>query len=1319
MSSPQPPSEPVSGIRTFHRPARTAIPLPEAETINLAKPPPDPEDAQQPSLWQAILPTLGAFGIVGFALISGRILYLYFALGLAGLMLFSAVMIRVLQRRNVRRRERRQRQRYEQYLVDQRQDLVNKASLQRARTERLYPTLPDLWHIVTDPTRLWERRLSDDDFMSVRLGTGPVPARARPEMDVTSAVAGGLTPDLLADAERLVADFDTLPNMPVVTDLTGLGTIGVVGDSQQRADLLPGLAAQLGVFRSPYDLRFVVWSADPTPWLWMKWLPHVRDNLASDSSDSGALTITSDVADLDVLLQQIVIPRLRHLESIEGDRYFDEHPALRFQQVVLVLDGYDPETEVGALDTLDEVFEKAGAVGVTVLCLVDQPAQLPVHVDARLRCREAGTWTFTAEETELPQIRPDPIPVDTCEMIARGLAPFRLRGEARMTEAVEAEGILDLHGYHSRSMLDVARMWKGRSREDQLAVQLGESEEGIVSLDLKESAEGGLGPHGLLVGATGSGKSELLRTLVMGLAMREPPELLSFLLVDFKGGATFDGLEQLPHTAGTITNLEQDPVLIARVQEALFGELERRQRMLRTGDGFDKVSEYQAHWLETGGEVPPLPTLVVVIDEFGELIAAQPDFMDVFLSIGRTGRSLGVHLLLSSQRLEGGRISKLQTHLRYRLCLRTFSPEESREVIGSTAAYELPPIPGLGYLKVDNDLTQFRAALATRPYREPSEHGLEAAFIADFDPRGGTTVTIGGESAPVHDRQPATTEMEVVLDALSGQAGRRVKPVWLPPLPAAVSLDRMLTDDHRSDPSAPDWLKVPVGMVDRPRTQAMERLVLDFTGAGGHLAVIGATRSGKSTLLQTLIGSMALTHSPHHVQVYGIDYGGGGLSAVEGLPHVGAVFGRGHVDEVARLLGLVRSIITRRVELFRSGGISSMADLHRARDAGEIEDPFGEVFVVVDNWALMGQDLSFDARDALGDLVNGALHYGVHFVVTSNRWVDLKSSLRESFGGRLELRLNDPFDSEIDRKAAVNVPADVPGRGLYGGFHYQAALPRIDSTDDISGLDLGIEHLIDHCADRWKDAPAAEPVRVLPTLVELSRLPATDGPGIRVGLEQHSFQPWTVDLFSRDDPHLIVLGDTESGKTNLLRTWIHGLLRHHTSERLKIALIDNRRELAADVPERYLFGVGIGPEATTSLAEKIAAEMEGRRAETLEARVWDGSQMVLFIDDYDLIGGGYNNPLDPLVELLPFGRDLGFHVVVARRLTGSSRAMHQSIMQRLVDLSTPLLMLSGNPAEGMVAGVKPRRLPPGRGILVTRKGDTVVQTALFDLEGSR
>ncbi|MBD3785179.1 MAG: type VII secretion protein EccCa, partial [Micrococcales bacterium] len=498
----------------------------------------------------------------------------------------------------------------------------------------------------------------------------------------------------------------------------------------------------------------------------------------------------------------------------------------------------------------------------------------------------------------------DQVSTTRAEAAARRLAPRYAADEPEVRDALTASTeLVDLLGTGDVRDFETETAWRARLQRDRLRVPIGVDERGVpVALDIKESAQQGMGPHGLVIGATGSGKSELLRTLVLALAMTHSPESLNFVLVDFKGGATFAGMADLPHVSAVITNLGQELTLVERMQDALQGEMTRRQELLRSAGNFANVTDYERA-RAGGADLEPLPALLIVADEFSELLAAKPEFADLFVAIGRLGRSLSMHLLLSSQRLEEGRLRGLESHLSYRIGLRTFSAGESRTVIGVPDAYELPPVPGLGYLKPDQTtLTKFKAAYVSGPpkgrRRRTVSEGAAASGPSEILPFTLAPVT-AGRRAPVEEAASAPQEsaeeravFDIAVSRMKGK-GRPAHQVWLPPLDVPNSMDQLF-GDLAADPQlglvSRSWRErgdyvLPVGIVDRPLEQRRELYVLRLGGAGGHVAVVGGPRSGRSTFARTLVSAIALTTTPLESQVYVLDFGGGTFTPLAKLAH--------------------------------------------------------------------------------------------------------------------------------------------------------------------------------------------------------------------------------------------------------------------------------------------------------------------------------------------------------------------------------------------------------------------------------------------------
>jgi S-DNA-T family DNA segregation ATPase FtsK/SpoIIIE len=875
-------------------------------------------------------------------------------------------------------------------------------------------------------------------------------------------------------------------------------------------------------------------------------------------------------------------------------------------------------------------------------------------------------------------------------------------------------------------------------------VPIGVGEGGLPAhLDLKESAQQGMGPHGLVIGATGSGKSEFLRTLVLGLAMTHSPEQLNMVLVDFKGGATFAGMSDMPHVSAVITNLSQELTLVDRMQDALSGEMVRRQELLREAGNFASVRDYEK--ARTAGEdLAPLPSLFVVVDEFSEMLSAKPEFIDLFVAIGRLGRSLGIHLLLASQRLEEGRLRGLESHLSYRVGLRTFSAQESRAVLGVPDAYELPAVPGLGYLKPDpTTMQRFKAAYVSGPpsgrapvRRDEGGHvrGILPFTVASVRPLEQEPDTAPEPVAP----QPVsdTSLLDLAVRRMAGR-GPAAHQVWLPPLEEPDTLDGLfgdLVEDPALGLHSPSWralggLTVPLGTVDRPREQRRDTLTVDLSGAAGHVAVVGGPRSGKSTLLRTIVASASLVTTPQESQFFVLDFGGGTFAPLADFPHVAGVGTRSEPDVVRRILAEVTGVVDRREAYFREQGIDSIETYRARRRRAAADDGFGDVFLVVDGWSTLRADFD-DLEMEIQQLAGRGLTFGLHVVAGAARWSDFRAAMRDVFGTRLELRLGDHIDSEIDRRLAALVPTGRPGRGLVQSkLHFLGALPRIDAAPTGHDLGDGVEDLVRRVGAAWR-GPAGPKLRLLPERIDLDDVRRMAGAGESAGADEPAGGPLLLGVDERElaplgldvdaEPHLLVLGDGQSGKSALLRAYVQEVARTRGAAEAQVVVVDYRRSLLGEVPEGHLLQYLTSAQQATPALRDLAAYLEQRipgpdvTPEQLRSRSWwQGAEVFVVVDDYDLVATQQSSPLAPLQPLLAQARDVGLHVVVARRSGGASRALYEPVIQTLRDLAMPGLLLSGSPDEGPLLGtLRPTPLPPGRGRLVTRdRGVETVQVA--------
>jgi DNA segregation ATPase FtsK/SpoIIIE, S-DNA-T family len=1305
--------------------------LPSGEIV--LQPPPEipenPPDNFQQTLM--ILPMIAMAVGMGAAFLGGggnKIMYVAggaMALGMGGMMIGS--MTRGKGERKIKLNGARRD--YLRYLGQVRRRVRRVAEMQREALEWVSPQPRALPSLLADPElrRIWERRPSSSDFAKVRIGTGThrlavrlVPPDTKPVEDLDPLCAGAL--------RRFIRAYGSVPQLPVGISLRSFARIAPGGDPEAVYGMLRAMIAQVAVFHSPDDVRICVCASRDRMrwWQWIKWLPH---NMHPSESDAAGPV-------------RLMAPSLLQLEAMLGTEisgrgtFSPNRPAQ--PMLVVIVDGGEG---LG-----DSRLGTDGVEGAVIIDLTQSGAATPGSGSApalRMKVSPSGTEMLsrdrTGAETATPVGVPDTMSLAEADALARQLAPLRPRVGGPTEDPLASDTTLtSLLGVSSPFMLDMASLWRPRPQRSLLRVPIGTDSEGQpVELDIKESAQGGMGPHGLVIGATGSGKSELLRTLVLGMALTHPPDVLNFVLVDFKGGATFLGLDELNHVSAVITNLADELPLVDRMRDALNGELVRRQELLRAAGNFASLRDYNRARQERH-DLPPVPTLFVVLDEFSELLSARPEFIDLFVQIGRLGRSLGVHLLLASQRLEEGRLRGLDTHLSYRVGLRTFSAAESRVVLGVPDAYELPPQPGNGYLKFGTEsMTRFKAAYVSGPpdtskSKAPVRRGRP--MIVPFGPGYVRPEII--EDAPPAERQrgdeAGANLLDIVVGQLAGQ-GPTAHQIWLPPLDVPPTLDQLLpplsiTQYYGCSVDSPDWhgqLRAVTGIIDRPFDQRRDPLWVDLSAAAGHAAIVGAPRSGKSTMLRTLVSSLVLLHTPREAQFYCLDFGGGSLGALAGLPHVGGVAARLDVTRVRRAVAEVQTVLVRREKEFAEQGIESIDAYRRMRARGDFAgDGFGDVFLVIDGWLTLRQEFE-DLEQAVTAIAARGLGYGVHVLAATGKWSEFRPAIRDLFGTRLELRLGDPYESEVDRRIAANVPEGAPGRGLTReGLHFLAGLPRIDSDPKPATLADGVRNMVETIAAAWQAEPAPQ-IRMLPEVLPVSALPsaAQTGTKIPIGIDEATLSPVLLDFEA--DAHFLVLGDTECGKSNLLRLVAESIADRFTPKQARIIFVDYRRSLLDSAELENQIGYATSSAAAVPLLNDAREALTARlpppdlTPQQLRARSWwSGSDLYVIVDDYDLVSGS-TNPILPIAELLPQARDIGLHLVLARSAGGASRAMFDPVIQKIKEMGSPGLIMSGSKDEGVLLGnIKAQAQPPGRGFFVGRRtGSRLIQVAMVDDAG--
>ncbi|GAA4217951.1 type VII secretion protein EccCa [Actinocatenispora rupis] len=1309
----------------FRRPPRRPGPqLPRGELL-LESPPEVPEELPR-GLGQIlmVLPMLAGAGAMAFMYAGrGGGMMTYVAGGMFGVSMLGMAVGQLGGGRGDKTAElNAERRDYMRYLAQIRKRVRRASEAQRAALTWKHPEPDALWSIAAS-RRMWERRISDDDFGEIRVAVGPQKLAVKIVTPETKPVED-LEPMSAIALRRFVRTFNPVPNLPTAVSLRAFSRIVLRGDREADLGAAQSLLCQAATLHAPDDLRIAV--VTPTEnfalWDWTKWLPHNQYPRRTDAAGPVRMVFET-MAELEELLAEEISARPRHSP--------DAKPLTDQPHLLVVLDGGEV--------TADCQLTGPALLGTTVL---DLNGTVPRDAGRWLLCLDL--WPDKAEvyrgDRSTPIGRPDHMSREQAEAVARQLAPYRMSAQAGPEDTLAtAYELTDLLGVGDAGGFDPHRTWRpNKPNRERLRIPLGRGPDGgLVELDIKEAAQEGMGPHGLIIGATGSGKSELLRTIVSALAIGHSSEELNLVLVDFKGGATFASLDVLPHTSAVITNLEDEIELVDRMKDALAGEMVRRQELLRAAGNY--VSQYEYEKARRAGEpLEPLPALLIICDEFSELLAAKPDFIELFVMIGRLGRSLAVHLLLASQRLEEGKLRGLDTHLSYRIGLRTFSAVESRIVLGVPDAYELPNAPGHGYLKVDTStMLRFRGAYVSGPYKQGAAKEREQALVSGkvvrftVDHTPVPDLPEEHEPEPQHDEQGGkqTSVLEVIADRLTGQ-GKPAHQVWLPPLsappPLSELLPELMVDPERGlCPAGSDrlgTLTTPVGVVDKPYEQKRDLFTAELGGAGGNVIIVGGPQTGKSTMLRSLICSLALTHTPREAQFFCLDFGGGTLTTLKDLPHVSGVATRREAEAVRRTVAEVIGVLDAREARFTELGIDSIATYRRRRAAGEFaDDPFGDVFLVVDGWGTVREDYD-EYEQKLASLAQRGLGFGVHLVITAARWAEVRINMRDLLGTRFELKLGDPAESEIDRRSAANVPARTPGRGLSPQkLHFLSAVPRIDGHATDENLSDGVADLVRRIRDGWSKDPAPK-VRLLPRMFTAERFveeaPQSRSGLVTIGLDESQLAPVALDFAT--EPHFFALGDSESGKSTLLRVIAKQLVAKYTPEQARIIIADYRRSLLGAIGGDHLLGYAASGQALQEMMGSVVGSMKRRlpgpdvTPEQLRDRSWwSGPDLYVLVDDYDLVASPSGNPIAPLAEFLPQARDIGLHLILTRRCGGAARAMYEQVVQRLKELDSPALLMSGNREEGALFGsLKPSPQPPGRGTLVRRReGNELIQLA--------
>jgi S-DNA-T family DNA segregation ATPase FtsK/SpoIIIE len=1348
----------------FNRPPRILSVLPN-ESVEIPSPPQMPQEPET-FRWMSILLPLGGIvfmvalmAVLGGGAGGGGMLYLLFLpMMLAG---YAVTYLSYRgQKKDFLKRLDEGRRGYAQELKNTENRLYSLREREQAFLRRMNPDLEECQRMAErrDP-RLGERRPADPDFLRPRLGIGILPA----SVEIRPADTKHPSPELAKeiDIARILAEkFAVIPDIPIPARLMQAGSIGIAGNRADTVRIARSILCHLLVHHWFSELQAAALgdAQARAEWSWLAKAPHASAALAWPAAELDF----SDPEKCGVLLE--LENELKRRERIlDARRMVGDNSTLPpLPCLVIVLDTFPPSFSHPGLDLL---LKKGKALGVFGLVLTPEASQIPGECGAILELRygsltykESGSGGVTAA------CRPDFCDSLRAEAIARALAKVDWNEKEDLSAPPATISFLEMLKAGKAEDLPIEQWWNGGSPFGFLQAPIGKtSATSEFIFDLRDQ-DGSHGPHGLLGGMTGSGKSEVLKTLILALAAACHPFDVNFALVDYKGGAAFNDLAGLPHVVGVMTDIESHASYAERMLLALGGELERRKRILERARSIFRFGRSHVDDYRTLRVRQPLPHLVIVFDEFAEFKNRHPEESKRLISIARLGRSLGVHLILATQNISAAIDPQILQNSNFRVCLRTSQPEDSVQMIGIPDAIHLAR--GRAYFySTGRSLVQI--AYCGGKYRGDGG-GKKPDQLLVVHP-GGRRETVAmpypcTADASGNPGKARITEADAVVERLNAAMNnlrlRKPPPVWRDPLPDRLCAPDLLQDHftggwdgstwhpcRRWEASAEDGATPnPIlGICDLPQKQQQPPFELPLEEGGGHFLVFGSAASGKTTLLKTLALAIMRMYPPARAQIYILDFGGQShLRVLERFPHVGAVITRFETERAERWLRFAQAELRRRNDLFRRKGVGTIADYNRQAGAEALPD----LFFLIDNFLGLKRAFPMEFAGEIASLVGGSASSGIHLAAATSLPADLPGDMPSNVHTQATLHQSTQTEyfGIVGMIAEARLQEDVgrpprPGRGFLRGtppIEFQAALPAPGGSDQERMewiLALG-----EKMRAAWK-GPRPHPIESLPYSLPL---PESAGP-LRAGCPHASPQgkdfetllPLGMNL-EEDGPVFLVTGSAgQSGKTTALLAWALSLAERHAPRDLQFIFIDfHSRNLLPLKNLPHTLEYVHRPAEFEPCLKRLAAAMQKRASALEEAfqknpdRFDRGAFLagypacVVMIDDYDRFALRCESGGRQLAECLAVGGESGLSMIVAGNAADLPKDYDDDLMKKARKMGCGLLF-SGNAAIDQFNNAKSppyqplAGLPPGRGYFIRKGQARIYQNFMYWEEGKK
>lgn len=1232
----------------FQRPPRMIPEMPEGEMIIAAPPLAGTEPSVNwlvvllPAIGMMMVPLILILASMGSTSSGSSSSYMLLYLIMGPISLITAIATYTSQKGKFKKDEEKRKDSYSKYIEQKNAELIKLHDLQRNALIRAYPDFKECMNIAEKKEHsLWERLPVHADFLSIRLGSGNVPFNVNVKLSDTQQTFGE-EDELVKNAKGLITEFREISKVPVFLPLQDNISVGGVGDRASILNFTRNTAAFIAATHSYDEVKMgVVCPAEEyEKWSFMRWLPHIWDDgfeqryFAKDRR--GVQKTFSSLLD-------IVKARDILMKNIGSGLKYDATPVY----VLFVADGELVRNE----PLLRFLVQNRRELGIITFFLFDKYENLPKDCNCIINVSGTrGEVLFKDGNRHALHFETESVDIDEAEKFCRILAPVRISNLTAAQTLPKAVTLFQMLELKDINKLDIISRWRANEPYLSLAADVGLMPGGIhLQVDLHEKAHG---PHGLVAGTTGSGKSEFIQTLILSLALNYHPHELAFILIDYKGGGMANLFRQLPHVCGIITNLGGNQT--DRALASIKGEVARRQAF------FDKVGvnhiDKYLKLFRGKQTTETMPHLVIIIDEFAELKDEKPEFISELVSTARVGRSYGIHLILATQKPSGVVDAQIWSNARFKVCFKVQNTEDSKEMLKRPDAAAIT-VPGRGYLQVGNDevFELFHSAWSGAEYHDGNDNDLDSIKEVELD---GTRQPID-RSIFKNDKKEYRTELSCGVDLICIQAGRAgikgIRGPWLPPLPDKIflqniMLENSLTQDWNTRREASNWACACAGLVDNPSAQSQYPLIIDFVREG-HVVVIGSPSSGKTTLLKTLVVSLALSNSPEDVWFYLLDFGGRTLNVFEGMPHTGAVIKPEEEEKLKNFSRMVSKELENRKRLFAELGTASV---QAYREHGQ---NIPAMFIVIDNIAALLEGYP-EIEELLVQISREGGSLGIFMVITAHTSSSVKYKIMSNIKRILALQLTDrsEYISLIGRGAIE--PLNLPGRGLIKAdspLEFQTALS-VPGTTEVE-QSRQIKALCDKMTEAWHGKPAAQ-VPVVPALLTTKQLlNYTNNDKIEeeykqlpLGLDIELVQPVYFNL--KHDEGLLIVGQSRNSILVYMRALVQMLAYSSNPGKWCIYIIDfPSREFKALSGGKELSGYAVGRDDIEEIFKGFASH-EVLQEKVIEDNSEEPKEVFIIICDYkDFAGKACEKEKEILEGIIRNDSARRAHVIMAGTTT--------------------------------------------------------------------